>query len=82
MKKIILIVSVLFFTPFLVGAATLSLSPSGGGYNVGDIISVNILLDTQGAPVQGADIRYLNYNPALLETQDEDAVVAGVQIAP
>src|SRR3989344_9525064 len=82
MKKIILIVSVLFFMPFLASAATLSLSPSGGGYNVGDIISVNILLDTQGAPVQGADIRYLNYNPALLEAQDENTGIAGVQITP
>jgi len=82
MKKIILIVSVLFFTPFLASAATLSLSPSGGNYNVGEIISVNILLDTQGVPVQGADIRYLNYNPALLEAQDENTGIAGVQIAP
>src|SRR3989344_5082505 len=82
MKKIILIVSVLFFMPFLASAATLSLSPSGGGYNVGDIISVNILLDTQGAPVQGADIRHLNYNPALLEAQDENTGIAGVQITP
>ena len=81
-KKIIILFAVIFFAPAFAGAATLSLSPSSGSFNVGDIISAQIILDTQGQPADGVDIRYLNYNPALLEAQDEDATQVGVQIAP
>ena len=84
-KKTILftaVSSIIFFAPFLASAATLSLAPASGGYNVGDIISVNIMLDTQGDLARGADIRYLNYNPLLLEAQDENTSVAGIQITP
>ncbi|MBI5913296.1 hypothetical protein HY839_02545 [Candidatus Azambacteria bacterium] len=63
-------------------AATLALSPASGSYATGNIFSVNIALDTQSNPVQGVDVVYLNYNPALLEVQDDDAAVAGAQIAP
>lgn len=38
-----------------VQAATLSLSPSLGSQAVGSTFSVNILLDTQGAPIDGGD---------------------------
>ena len=61
-KKTILftaVSSIIFFAPFLASAATLSLAPASGGYNVGDIISVNIMLDTQSDFARGADIRYL-----------------------
>ena len=84
-KKTILftaVSSIIFFAPFLASAATLSLAPASGGYNVGDIISVNIMLDTQSDFARGADIRYLNYNPLLLEAQDENVGAAGTQIAP
>ena len=63
-------------------AATLSLSPSSGSRTVGDIFPVALLLNTQSLGVAGVDILYLNYNPSLLEVQDDDATVAGVQIAP
>ena len=87
---IILFISAIF-APGLVGAATtsivigggsatLSLSPSRGSNNAGDIFSVNILLNTGGSAVQGVDVAYLNYNPALLEAQDDDGAVAGTQI--
>lgn len=62
------------------GQATLSMSPSSGSYNAGDIFSVNIFLNTGGSEIQGVDIMYLNYNPALLEAQDDDDAVAGAQI--
>ena len=65
-----------------VGAATLSVSPTTQSVVVGDTFMVNILLDTQGTAVDGVDIRYLNYNPSLLQVQDVDANKAGTQIAP
>src|SRR3989338_10409631 len=62
------------------GSATLSLSSASGSYSTGDIFSVNILLNTGGIAIQGVDVAYLNYNPALLEVQDDDGAVSGVQI--
>jgi len=63
-------------------AATLSLSPSSGSHTVGDIFSVDILLNTQGVAIDGVDINSLNYNPLQLEVQDEDTLTAGIQINP
>ena len=68
MKKVILIAGILL-VPSMASAATLSLSPSSQSVNVGDTFTVSINLDTQGASVDGVDIRYLNYNPALLQVQ-------------
>ncbi len=62
-------------------AATLSLSPSTGSYQVGDFFNVDIILDTEGSDTHGVGVRYLNYNPSLLEAQDDDAGAAGVQIS-
>ena len=50
-------------------AATLTLSPSSKTLNVGDTLTVQILLDTQGQPVDGVDIQALNYNPYFLQLQ-------------
>lgn len=80
-KRIIILFTIIFFAPAFVSAAALSLAPSSGSFNVGDIILAQIILDTQGQPIDGVDIRYLNYNSALLEAQDEDLAQAGVQIA-
>ena len=68
MKKIITTL-VLFLLPAVAGAATLSVSPSSQTVNVGDIFSVIVNLDTQGASIDGVDLRYLNYNPSLLQIQ-------------
>lgn len=82
-KNIILtLFAAMLFAPGFVSAAALSLSPASGNFNVGDIISAQIILDTQGQPADGVDIRYLNYNSTLLEVQDEDSTQAGIQIAP
>ena len=62
------------------GTATFSLSPASGSYSTGDIFSVNILLNTGGIASQGVDVAYLNYNPALLEAQDDDSSTVGIQI--
>lgn len=63
-------------------AATISLSPSTGNFNIGQTITVNVLLNTQGDAVDGTDLRYLTYNPSLLEVVDSDAQKSGVQITP
>lgn len=84
MKKYLFIALVVFggVVPASAFAATLSVSPSSGSYQAGNIITAQIMLNTQGASIEGVDIRYLNYDPALLEVQDENPSVAGVQIAP
>ncbi|HEY4480379.1 MAG TPA: cohesin domain-containing protein [Candidatus Paceibacterota bacterium] len=74
MKKVIAIIGMLL-VPSLASAATLSVSPSSQSVNVGDTFTVTINLDTQGSQVDGVDLRYLNYNPALLQVQ-------GNQITP
>ena len=64
-----------------VEAATLSVSPQNGQYNIGEIFNINIILDTQGANTYGVGIRYLNYDPSLLEVQDVNPS-PGIQILP
>lgn len=61
-------------------AATLKLSPTAGAYKIGDTFSVHIFLNTQNLPIEGADIHFLNYNPAILEVMDDDPAMPGVQI--
>jgi hypothetical protein len=61
-------------------AATLTLSPSSGSYDVGNVITVDIMLNTQGAAVDGVDVKYLNYNPSLLQLIDENTSIAGIQL--
>lgn len=63
-------------------AATLTLSPQGGNITTGEILSVNILLNTEGASIDAVDIYRLNYDPSLFDVQDENSASAGVQIAP
>jgi hypothetical protein len=81
MKKIIATL-ILFLLPAITSAATLSLSPSSQNVNVGDMFSVIVNLDTQGASIDGVDLRYLNYNPAILQLQDGNTSASGVQITP
>ena len=84
-KKIFILTLAITLTLFLAKtatAATLSLLPSSGSYSVGQIFTVNILLNTQNQAIDGVDIRYLNYNPSQLEVQDDNGSLAGVQITP
>lgn len=80
--KRIFIVGAMLLVPGMVGAATLSLSPSSQSVNVGDTFTVTVNLDTQNVNIDGVDLRYLNYNPALLQIQDANPSVSGVQVAP
>ncbi len=61
--------------------ATLSLDPTSGTYNVNDTFNVDIKLDTGGAAVDGVDLRYLRYDPQILEVQDADTATPGTQIS-
>jgi hypothetical protein len=62
--------------------ATLSLNPDNGTFTVGEIFDVDILLNTGGYEIDGVDIRFLNYDPSILEVQDADPTMVGVQITP
>jgi len=61
--------------------ATLSLSPYSGSYKVGENFSVDILLDTQSAVVEKAEVK-LKYDPQVLEVIDSDSALPGIQIKP
>jgi hypothetical protein len=66
--------------PTLVSAATMSVSPASQSVKVGDTFTVSIKLDTQGQSIDGVDIRYLSFNPGLLQVEDTNAATAGTQI--
>lgn len=69
MKKITYLFSILivcFLFVNCVNAASLSLSPNKGDYKLNEKFSVEILLDTEGEAVDGADV-HLNYPSNILE---------------
>ena len=79
----VLFLSLAFFSVGVsAGAATLSVSPVSGTYNINNIFQLDILVDTQSQSIDGVDVNALNYNPAILEVQDQDPSTAGVQITP
>ena len=61
-------------------AATLILSPASGTVSVDQSISVDVMLNTQGAAIDGVDINSLHYNQTILEVQDANSSTAGVEI--
>ncbi len=73
---------ILFGTVKIASAATLSLSPSTNSYTSGQVFTVDINLDTQGAAIDGVDLYFLRYNSAILEVQDSNSSVSGTQITP
>ncbi len=80
--KAVYVFALLYALPSLVSAATLSISPATSSVVVGSDFSVDILLDTEGVPVDGVDIIYLNYNPSQIQIQDANTSLAGIQITP
>jgi hypothetical protein len=79
-QKIILTSSILLLAPLAALASTLNLSPASGSYAVGSTFNVDILLDTKGAAVDGVDLYYVHFNPALLQVVDANTSASGVQI--
>ncbi len=88
MKKIIYSLTPVLFLAFLFGnpikvlAATLILSPASKSVTVGQTITVDILLDTQGAGIDGVDVYSLHYNSSILEVVDANSGTSGIQITP
>lgn len=81
MKKALLILGLLL-VPTFTFASTLSVSPSTQNVSVGSTFTVNVNLDTQNTSIDGVDLRYLNYNPSLLQVEDANVSTSGIQIAP
>lgn len=63
-------------------AATLTLTPSSQSILVDQTFTVDINLNTQGTPIDGVDIYSLRYNNVILEVQDANTGVIGIQITP
>ncbi len=81
--KIILVLFLLTAAMFQCAhGATLAVSPPTQTVAAGNNFLVDVTLNTQGANVDGVDIRYINFNPALLQVIDNDTGAAGVQIKP
>ena len=57
----------------------LYLNPSSGAFRTGDIISAQIMLDTQSKSIDGVDA-VLSYNRSYFEVEDESPAEAGIQI--
>lgn len=72
----------LFLMSDAANGATLALFSAGGPYTVGETFTVQILLNTGGIDIDGVDIRDLRYDPALVEVQDENTALSGIQIQP
>ncbi|OGE80604.1 MAG: hypothetical protein A2660_00775 [Candidatus Doudnabacteria bacterium RIFCSPHIGHO2_01_FULL_45_18] len=62
------------------GQANLSLDPQQATVTVGDIFSVDVVLDTGDKPVDGVDIYSMHYDPSILQVLDDNPAKAGKQI--
>jgi hypothetical protein len=71
-----------FALPSFASAAMMSVSPASQTVKAGDSFTVSVKLDTQGAAIDGVDIRYLTFNPSLLQVEDANTSTPGVQISP
>lgn len=83
MKKFFLVLSLMFVLLSFVkvaSAATLTLSPSSGSYTAGQIFTVDVNLDTAGQAIDGLDLYFLRYNSSILEVQDSNSSISGIQI--
>jgi len=54
------------FSPSFVNAATLYFSPSSGNFSIGDILSINVLINTEGQAINQAEA-VINFPTDLLE---------------
>jgi hypothetical protein len=81
-KKIIAATAIALSLPGVASAASLSVSPQSQTVKKGETINVVVKLDTQGSPIDGVDLRFLNFNASLLQVVDADPSKDGVQITP
>src|SRR3989344_3240732 len=66
----------------LAAGINLSVSPATSTVVNGQTFTANIVLDTAGVNIDGVDVYSLHYNPAILQIQDANNSLAGVQITP
>src|SRR3989344_5196547 len=69
-------------TTALAAGINLSVSPATSTVVNGQTFTANIVLDTAGVNIDGVDVYSLHYNPAILQIQDANNSLAGVQITP
>lgn len=81
MRRVWLIILFFAVIPTIASAASLSVSPNSKTITVGDTFDISIHLDTEGGFVDGVDIVYLNFNPTILQVQDSNLSMTGIQIA-
>ncbi len=70
LTQLILLI-VLFISPFLADAATLSVSPGTGVYSAGTTFTVQVVVNTQGKPINAAEGN-LKFNPNELSVVSVD----------
>lgn len=63
-------------------SAMLALEPMAQEVAMGETFAVNIMLDTNGEPVDGVDIYSLRYDSSILSVVDDMTERQGVQITP
>ncbi|MES2315842.1 MAG: cohesin domain-containing protein [Patescibacteria group bacterium] len=63
-------------------SAVLTLDPQTKTVKVGDTFAANVILDTDGKPVDGIDLYSLHYDPTILTVVDDNTTKNGVQITP
>ena len=81
MKMLIVFAMAAVFAFPVVHAATFAITPESRTVNVGDTFSVEVILDTQSQAIDGIDFRYLNFDPAILQVEDDNPDQAGIQAA-
>lgn len=63
-------------------SAVLTLDPQTKSVKVGDTFQANVILDTDGKPVDGIDLYSLHYDPTILSVVDDNNLKTGVQVTP
>ena len=81
------IVSTSYYSPGVTvnlpkNSAVIFLSPQARTMTLGESFSSDIVLDTDGKPVDGVDIYALHYDPTILKVIDSVSGQSGVQIEP
>lgn len=87
-KKVIIIAVLSVAAFFIAGYAmtkvfavpVLSISPTRFTLKPGETITMDIVVNTGGIPIDGFDIRYLRYDPTLIEIEDADTQTPGIQL--
>ena len=76
-----IVISCLFFIPAIPShAASIVLQSRTTTIAVGDIVSLDVILDTEGKSVAGVDLFYLRYDSEFFDVVDANQTQSGTQI--